>query len=588
MENLSITGKIWHQSTSHWVEGASLAQKLGLPELLGRLLISRNITDVHTAASYLQPTLKQLPNPNTLQGITEATTRLATALKNKEKIAIFGDYDVDGACAAALALRYFRHFGLAPILYVPDRLKEGYGPNPAAMENLKEQGVDLVITVDCGIQAFPALNKAAELGLDVILTDHHQASAELPPCVACVNPNRLDDISELPMLCGTSVIFYVLMALNAHLRQADFFTQNNTKEPDLRQHLDLVALATVCDIMPLIGANRVLVSKGLQVMAQWQNAGLAALKEVAEVKEASTYACGFQLGPRINAAGRVDDCTLGAKLLATDNPEEAQALAHQVHAHNIKRQEIEKNDLAEAMAQAEKQCEKETPPAIILKSELWHPGTIGIVAARIKEKFNRPTFVFSITNGIAKGSGRSIPAVDLGGGILVCTDIILNGGGHPMAGGLSIYAAKLPEFTDRFREFCDIQTQNNPTAHTPELTIDTPLNIAAANLETLNTLKQLAPFGPKNPEPLVILENITVSFIKPVGSEGKHLKMAFQDSMGSTLSAISFGSANTPLEELLNASKRGKKIDVVGYLRHNEWQGVVRPDFQLRDARAHT
>lgn len=588
MDNLSTTGKLWQQTTAHWVEGANLAQKLGLPELLGRLLLSRHISDVQAAADFLDPTLKQLPNPNTLQGIDAATERLTSALKNKEKIAIFGDYDVDGACAAALALRYFRAFGLEPMLYVPDRLKEGYGPNPAAMEQLKKEGVELVITVDCGIQAFSALEKAAELGLDVLLTDHHQASEKLPPCVACVNPNRLDDISELPMLCGTSVIFYVLMALNAELRASGFFTENNMPEPDLRRHLDLVALATVCDIMPLIGANRVLVSKGLQVMAQWQNPGLAALKEVADVKEADTYACGFQLGPRINAAGRVDDCTLGAKLLATNNTEEAASLAIQVHNHNIKRQEIEKNDLAEAMQQAEAQCAEEVPAAIILHSELWHPGTIGIVAARIKEKFNRPTFIFSVTNGVAKGSGRSIPAVDLGAGILVCTDIILNGGGHAMAGGLSINTDKLPEFTERFREFCTVQTQNNPTAHTPELNIDTPLNLTAANLDTLDTLKQLAPFGPKNPEPLVLLEGVVVSFIKPVGQAGKHLKLTLSDQTGSTLGAISFSSANTPLEELLNASKRGKKIDVVGHLRHNEWQGVVKPDFQLRDARPHS
>lgn len=579
---LSITGKhwVWRAPGSHH-QAAALSQQLGLSPLVAQLLVSRGITDGAAIHTFLHPSLQMLPDPNHLKDMEAATKRLQTALAQNEKIAVFGDYDVDGACATALLLRYFRLLGVDPELYIPDRLTEGYGPTPLAMQRLHERGAKVVMTVDCGSVALEALAEAATLGLDVIVTDHHQMGQDIPACTALINPHRPDETTECTNLAGTGVAFYLVMALNRVLRESGFF--KDRPEPDLKQLLDLVAIATVCDVMPLTGVNRVLVNRGLQVLNQWQNAGLKALADVAGVTgPADAYHAGFVLGPRLNAAGRIDDCTLGATLLSCDDPATAASLAERLQKLNIERQTVEKNVLEEALAQAETQFDP-SQPVLVVTGNGWHPGVVGIVASRVKEKFNRATFILGIDeDGVAKGSGRSLTGIDLGAAVRACKSLLTAGGGHAMAAGVTLPAAQVAAFARQLNQEVATQLESQDESFfLPRLTLDAPIT-THINPAMMENLQRLAPFGPANPTPRFVITG-TISYARTVGAEGQHVKCTVKGQDGHSLGGIAFRAMENDLGDVLLNSK-GQTISVVGTLKTNTFNGITKTDLMIEDA----
>ena len=440
----SLLGKRWRARLEDSMAGLTLAQAIEVPELVGRVLAARGIA-ADDAPDYLDPTLRRLlPDPLHLLDMETAIARLAAALEAGEKIAVFGDYDVDGATSAALLSRFFEAVAEAPTIYIPDRLREGYGPNAAAMRMLAAQDVKVVVTVDCGISAFDALEDAADAGLDVIVVDHHVAEARLPQACAVIDPNRLDDASPHRQLAAVGVAFLLVVGLNRHLREAGWYRER--AEPDLRQWLDLVALGTVCDVVPLTGVNRAFVRQGLTMMRQRRNVGLRALGDVAGLEEPpGVYHLGFILGPRVNAGGRVGEASLGARLMTTEDESEASEIARHLDALNRERQAIEQAVLEEAIEQVET-AGGGTPasaPLVLVHDERWHAGVIGIVASRLKERYNRPAVVVAWedgADGIGKASCRSVPGVDIGAAITAArqADLLVNGGGHPMAAGFTV------------------------------------------------------------------------------------------------------------------------------------------------------
>ncbi len=575
---LSVTGRLWQWRNQNYGQGVALAQKLDLPEIVGRILSSR-VADVANARIFLEPTLKDLPDPLTLKDVDKATDRLVAAITNNEQIFIFGDYDVDGSCGSALLMRYFQMVGLTPMLYIPDRLSEGYGPNPTAMEKISEQGGKIVVTVDTGSLAFAAFERAAELGLDVIITDHHQTQSNFPPCVALINPNRMDEVTELTNLAGAGVAFMLLMAVNRALREKGYFADK--QEPDLRQLLDLVAIASVCDMVPLTGINRILVDRGLKVMAQRRNLGLTALGDVAGLDtRPGTYHAGFLIGPRINAGGRISSCDLGARLLLTNDPDEARVLAAQLHGLNEERKEIEAQVLAQAMDKAEQQFKADTA-ALVIAGDGWHPGVIGIVASRIKEVFHRPVFVVAFDDdGIGKGSGRSVTGVDLGRAVLAAKDILVSGGGHKMAAGITVTKQNFADFCKRLEDDIHRQADKSDTdVFTPYLRVDGSIAPKGATLEMLDNIEKLEPYGSGNPEPRFVLSGVRADGVRIVGEN--HVKCRLTDGT-SSIDAIAFRAMATPLGPWLMNSK-GRSISFCGKLRRNSWQGRETTQLQIDD-----
>lgn len=590
---LSVLGQRWVMPPTDDLArmGTALAQATGLPHVTASILAARGHGTAAQATAFLSPNLKTLPDPSTLKSMPEAVARLTTAIHNREKIAIFGDYDVDGTCATAILSRYLKQLGITPVLYIPDRLTEGYGPTAPAMETLKGQGVQLLITVDTGTTATEALTRAHELGMDVIVTDHHQPSGPLPPAVAILNPHRLDDTSELQGLCGSAVAFYLLMALNRHLRETGFF--QTVAEPKLMQLLDLVALATVADVMQLTGTNRVLVARGLHQLATWQHRGLAALAGVSGVRDdISATSLGFSLAPRLNAAGRIDTAHAALNLLLADTDHEAIPLAETLNTLNQQRQGMEKTILAQARAQAEAQFTDDTL-ALVLHHESWHPGVVGIVAARIKEQYNRPTFILgNDSNGHLKGSGRSIHGLNLGAAVHAAHDTLLSGGGHAMAAGVTLESHNLAAFRLQLNEAlagqlaARIEDAHLPLQHrlAPNLKIDattTPANLTHA---LCNAMQQLAPFGPGNPEPVLALTGVRVTFAKPVGTTQEHLKLRLSCPTGQTnLDAVCFGAMNSPLGPLL-ANSAGRALTLAITAKPRTFNSRPLLDIHIKDA----
>ncbi|MBI1363373.1 MAG: single-stranded-DNA-specific exonuclease RecJ [Proteobacteria bacterium] len=577
---LSVLGKRWQLRSADNRGGMLLAQRMGVPEVVGTIMANRGV-ELTDAAAFLEPNLRDLPDPNHLLDMDKAVERLLGAVTQKQKIAIFGDYDVDGSCGAAMLLRYFRALGMDPLLYVPDRLTEGYGPNAVAMERLKAQGADLVVTVDCGCVAYDAMDAAAKLGLDVVITDHHQGAIKKPVCVALVNPNRVDEESPHTNLSGTGVAFLVLVGLNRALREKGFFTAEQP-EPDLRLLLDLVAVATVCDVVPLGGVNRILVDRGLKVMATRRNPGLTALADVAGVdSKPGTYHAGFLIGPRINAGGRIAACDLGATLLSTMDGAHAHALAQRLHQLNQERKEIEEMVQADAMQQAEAMFTPEVG-ALVLAGKNWHPGVIGIVASRVKDKFHRPVFVLSLDGDVAKGSGRSISGIDLGRCVQALGDILVGGGGHKMAAGLSILPENIPAFREKLNQMVLQQAARaEGDVFTPYIKLDGFLTPRGANLDLLDQIERLEPYGMGNPEPRFALTGVRVDAPRVVGE--KHLSLSLTDGAGGRIRGIAFRAMENPLGSfLLNTA--GKAVSVCGSLRRNVWNGSESAQFQLDDA----
>ncbi len=564
----SFCGRRWQGRGGDERRGLALAQRLNLPEVIGRLLAARDVS-ADGAAAYLNPTLRELlPDPSGFRDMDRAVERLVRAIAKGERIAVFGDYDVDGATSAALLHRYFAALGVAVRLYIPDRLTEGYGPNAAALLRLKEEGVDVVITVDCGITAFAPLQAAAAAGVSIIVLDHHVAEPELPTAAAIVNPNRLDETAGHRQLAAVGVAFLLVVALNRALRGAGWYGAARP-EPDLRIWLDLVALGTVCDAVPLTGINRALVSQGLKVMTRRGNVGLAALGDVAGLKEPpGAYHAGFVFGPRINAGGRIGAADLGVRLLTTEDAAAAAALARRLDALNAERRTIEQAVLDAAIAQ----IEARTAPGqalVMASAEGWHPGVIGIVAGRLKERYNRPACVIATADGIGRGSGRSINGFDLGSAVIAARQagLLINGGGHPMAAGFTVAGdrvAALGEFLNQRLA----ATVGGVTA--PVLEIDGAMAAGAATVELGQLVARLGPFGSGNPEPRFALTDLRVVRSEVVGDS--HVRAILAGSGGARLKAIAFRSVADPLGQALLRGG-GAPLHLAGTLRLDSWQG---------------
>jgi single-stranded-DNA-specific exonuclease len=572
----SFTGRRWLLKTvDAELEGALLRE---LSPVVARLLALRGI-GIAEAADYLAPKLKHLlPDPLILKDMDLAVARMAAALNAGERIAVFGDYDVDGSTSAALLSDFLTALGAAPRIYIPDRMTEGYGPSPAAMRALHVEGASLVITVDCGAAAILSLQEAKSLGLDVVVLDHHHVEVS-PPAVAHVNPNQPGDTSGLGHLCAAGVTFLFLVALNRHLRDSGFYQARGMAEPDLRLFLDLVGLATVCDVVPLNGINRAFVRFGLGQVGTLSRPGLAALAGIAGARAPFTpYTFGFLLGPRINAGGRVGRSSLGVDLLTARDPHKAGEFAAQLDLHNKERQAIEKLILEEATAMAATQA---NAPFILVAGEGWHPGVVGIVASRLKERFSKPAFVAGFEGGMGRGSARSIPGIDVGGIIRAASDakVIEYGGGHAMAAGFSLMAPQL----DGFRKFVEAQFSGAAAALAAvhDLYLDAVSSPAGANIALAREIASAGPFGAGNPEPLLGLPDARVAFADVVGKS--HVKLRLAGGDGSLLDAIAFRAAGTPLGEGLLAS-RGRPVHVVGRLRQDDWNGRIRAQLEIEDA----
>ena len=559
-----------------------IAQRHELPELLARILAGRNI-EADAVAAFLDPTIKHaMPDPHVLTAMKEAAERIADAVTRGESVAIFGDYDVDGATSAALLARYLRQCGLAPIIHIPDRLFEGYGPNVEAVRALAERGAKLLVCVDCGTTSIEPLVEAKKLGLDTVVIDHHQADEELPPAVAIVNPNRRDDLSGLGHLAAVGLTFMTVVALNRVLRGRGFW-QAGRSEPDLLALLDDVALGTVADVVPLIGLNRAFVAKGLIALRRRERAGHVSLMDVARLTgPPEAWHLGFLLGPRINAGGRIGRADLGVKLLLEDDPIEAAKIAGELDRLNQERQAIEQGTLAQAEAEASAALGLEEKGAVVVTAaEGWHPGVVGIVAGRLKEKFGRPAFAIALEpGGIGTGSGRSIAGVDIGRAVrrAVTEGLLLKGGGHAMAAGVTLRKGALAELR-AFLEAtlgADVETARRSSG----LLIDGAVTAAAANAELIAMIERAGPFGSGNPEPVIALPAHTVTYAEEVGQA--HVRVRLKSADGSGLNAIAFRAAGQKLGVALRNS-RGQRVHAAGTFALDRWQGEERVQFKLTD-----
>jgi len=576
----SICGRRWRLRGADVSEGQAIAERLALPEIVGRLLAQRGI-DPDDAPGFLAPRLRdQLPDPSHLRDMEVAAARLVHAVREGETIAVFGDYDVDGATSAALLARFFAAVGGRTRIYVPDRLREGYGPNMPALLRLYEEGARVVVTVDCGTNAHLPLAEAAAAGLEVIVVDHHVAEPLLPRATAIVNPNRLDEASPHGALAAVGVAFLLVVAVNRALRRAGWYAAGRA-EPDLMGWLDLVALGTVCDVVPLAGLNRAFVNQGIKIARRNANPGLAALAAVAGVNEPlDAYHLGFVFGPRVNAGGRVGAADLGARLLATDDPAVAADLAQRLDTHNRERRDIEARTLEAAIAMVEGAAQ--APVLVFAAAQNWHPGVIGIVAARLKERYERPACVVALGDGVGRGSGRSIAGLPLGPAVIAARQagLLINGGGHAMAAGFTVAAEKL----DAFREFL-IERLGDGLDHerlVPELRVDAALSLGAAQAELIGHVERLAPFGAGNPEPRFVLPGVRVVHTEAVGNG--HLRCTLADPLDTArLRAIAFRAAGTPLGQFL-AGTRGAAVHVAGHLRRDTWRGGEAVQLLIDDA----
>ena len=578
----SLLGRRWRARLADSMAGLSLAQAIEAPEIVGRVLAARGV-QAEDAAAYLEPTLRRLlPDPRHLRDMDAAVDRLAGALAAGEKIAIFGDYDVDGATSAALLSRFFAAAGAPVTLYIPDRLREGYGPNGAAMRLLAAQGVRVVVTVDCGISAFDALADAADAGLDVIVVDHHIAEARLPPACAVIDPNRLDEESPHRQLAAVGVAFLLVVGLNRHLREAGWYHAH--KEPDLKQWLDLVALGTVCDVVPLTGVNRALVRQGLTVMRQRRNVGLRALGDVAGLEEApGVYHLGFILGPRVNAGGRVGEASLGARLLTTEDEDRAREIAHRLDALNRERQEIEAAVLEAAVEQVARAADGDAAqaPFVLAHDENWHAGVIGIVASRLRERHDRPAIVVAWEDGTGRASCRSVPGVDIGAAITAARQagLLVNGGGHPMAAGFTVEKAKLAALADFLGE--RLARDADAAAGARSLGLDGALGVEGATPALLEVLEAAGPYGAGNPEPRFAVAGARLLRADIVGRG--HVRCQLAGKSGKRLKGIAFRAADNALGHALLAGS-GEAFHLAGRLRLDRYRGGRAVELQIDDA----
>jgi single-stranded-DNA-specific exonuclease len=571
----SFGGKRWLLRGGDERAALQMAQQLGLPEIIARVLAGRGIGAAE-APQFLEPRLRdQLPDPSHLKDMDKAATRLAAAIRAGKLIAIFGDYDVDGATSSALLHRFISQAGGRVRVYIPDRVKEGYGPNVAALLRLHDEGAAIVVTVDCGTTAHQALAQAATAGLEVVVIDHHAAEPKLPEAFAVVNPNRLDEGSPHRQLAAVGVTFLLAVATNRVLRQDGWYADR--PEPDLLDFLDLVALGTVCDVVPLTGLNRVLVAQGLKVIGQRRKAGLVALAEVARLEQrCGTYHLGFLLGPRVNAGGRVGAADLGTRLLTTDDPHEARALAATLDELNRERQAIEAGVLEAAHASV---AAKSGAGSLVLAAgDGWHQGVIGIVAGRLREHYERPACVVALDGDIGKGSGRSANGFDLGAAVIAArqSGLLINGGGHSQAAGFTVARDRLAEL-EAFR----VDEHAASGRLVPRMSIDGALALRSASPELISILERVGPYGVGNPEPRFAFLDVHIVRADIVGE--KHVRCILADQQGGRLGAIAFRAVGTRLgDALLNAA--GSSLHLAGTLRADEWRGAVRTQLHIEDA----
>lgn len=575
----SFAGRRWllpeidSSAVERFATSASVSQGLA------RLLLSRGVLPdgVH---DYLNPTLNRLlPEPFLLTDMKKAAERVQRAIETCELIAVFGDYDVDGSCSAALLAGFLTLIGRTPTIYIPDRATEGYGPSTAAFGRLKQGGAALVITVDCGAGAEAALLEATRIGLDVVVLDHHATEKSGGHAYAHVNPNQAGDTSGLGHLCAAGITFLFLVALNRSLREAGWYKSENVVPPDLRTGLDLVGLATVCDVVPLTGVNRAFVRASLARNATAPRPAIKALAAAAALdKTISLYDYGFVLGPRINAGGRVGRCDLGVSLLLTESEGEATPLALQLERHNRERQAIENSFLQEAVAQAETQA---NAPFLLVAAEGWHSGVAGIIAGRLKDRFEKPAFVVAFHEGAGRGSARSIAGFDVGAAVRCARErgLLEAGGGHAMAAGFAIKASSL----DAFRSFLFSACAGASFEALDTLELHAAVSASAVAPGLVAEVTRAGPFGPGNPEPVFVLPEVRVAFADPVGRG--HVRVRLQGAEGRSLSAIAFRAAGTPLGEAL-LRHRGRVIHAAGLLKADHWNGQDRAQLQILDGAA--
>ncbi len=580
----SACGRAWRDRLDARGQALALAiaQRHGLPELLARVLAGRNV-EADGVEAFLDPTIKRLmPDPHTLTDMEAAAERLADAVVAQESIAIFGDYDVDGATAAALLCRYLRHCGLDPAVHIPDRIFEGYGPNVEAIRALAAKGATLLVTVDCGTTSQEPLAEAGRLGLDVVVIDHHQADEELPRVAAIVNPNRADDLSGLTYLAAVGLVFLTLVAVTRALRGRNFWSASRP-EPDLLSLLHLVALGTVADVVPLIGLNRAFVAKGLIALRRREHVGQTALMDVARLSgPPEPWHLGFLLGPRINAGGRIGRADLGVRLLLEEDPSEAARIAGELDRLNHERRAIEQATVEQAHAEAMAALGLEEKGAVVVTAqEGWHAGVVGLVAARLKERYGRPAFAIALEpGGAGTGSGRSIAGVDLGRAVreAVREGLLVKGGGHAMAAGVTLRKAALAPF----RAFMEEKLSAAVEAARREraLLIDGAVSAGGFNLSLAELLARAGPYGAGNPEPVLALPAHTIAYADPVGEA--HVRVRLKSGEGKFVNAIAFRVMGTPLGKAL-LDNRGRQVHAAGSIAVDRWQGEERVQLRLAD-----
>jgi len=578
----SATGVSWeHRLTERQdMLALAIAQGHGVPDIVARVLAGRGVLPEDTER-FLDPTIRDLlPDPASLTDMDKAASRLADAVLRSEKVAIFGDYDVDGACSSALVKRFLTHFGIESEIYIPDRIFEGYGPNPDAMRELIGRGASLIVTVDCGTNSAASIDAANEAGADVVVLDHHQVGGALPNAVAVVNPNRDDDLSGQGHLCAAGVTFLALVQTAKVMRAR----LPDAPRPDLLKLLDLVALATVADVVPLTGVNRAFVVKGLQAMRQQNNVGLTALARVARIGEPlNTFHLSFLLGPRINAGGRIGDAALGSKLLATDDPVEAGTIAETLDRLNQERQAMETEMLAEARAEADAEIGAGPGPAVLVTaSTTWHPGIVGLLASRLKDHARRPAFAIAFNpNGVGTGSGRSVSGFDLGRLVREAVEagLLVKGGGHAMAAGITVERAKLGELRAFFeqRAAADVFRLQDEES----LKIDGALAAEGATLNLVDALEKAGPFGAGHVPPVFVLPRHRIADARLVGSA--HIRIDLRSESGGKVQAMAFRAAETPLGDFLFRN-RDRAIHVAGSISVNHWNGSRTAQFRIVDA----
>ncbi|WP_375608694.1 MULTISPECIES: single-stranded-DNA-specific exonuclease RecJ [unclassified Bartonella] len=580
----SACGQAWLDALD--VQGINnaraISQKFGFPDQLARVLSARDVDEAE-AVAFINPTLRTLmPDPESFRDMQCAAERIVKALLNQEQVAVFGDYDVDGACSSALIARFFRYFGIEVKIYIPDRIVEGYGPNEQAMRMLVQEGARLIITVDCGANSPDAVKAARLAGADVVILDHHQMSEIHQEAIALVNPNRPDDFSEQGHLCAAGVVFVTLAWVHHLLRKKQF----KGKLPDLLSMLDLVALATICDVVPLQGVNRAFVIKGLQVARSMHNLGITALTKVARIGEPlNSFHLGFLLGPRINAGGRIGDQALGARLLSCENKDEADRIAEQLDRLNQERQEMENIQLAQAESYITSLYQdQEIPLSLVISHKEWHPGIIGILASRLKERFFCPVFAIALKedgNGI--GSGRSINGIDLGALVreAVTLNLLEKGGGHSMAAGITIQSTKIEIFRKWLEEKVSLMVSQLRAKKS--LSIDGSLSASGVNEALFELLEKAGPFGAGNATPVFVLPSHRLVNLSEVGKG--HLRLIVSNVEGKKLQGIAFRAVGTSLGDFL-FENIGEMIHLAGHLSLNYWNGTINPQLRVIDAAA--